>query len=105
MKKQFTIIILLLQVLFSVNAEGIYSLQRCLETGLEQNYEIKIVRNAQQISDNNVTLENAGYLPSVNVNTGYSGTLNDVTQYSSAGNAESNNGIHNNALTASVNLN
>ena len=34
-------------------------MKRCIETGLEQNYSIRIIRNEQQISDNNATPGNA----------------------------------------------
>ena len=31
------------------------TLQRCLELGLEQNYDVRIIRNEQRISDNDAT--------------------------------------------------
>ena len=105
MKKQLAITILSLFVALTINAEGIYDLKRCLETGLEQNYEIRIVRNTQQISDNNVTLANAGYLPNLNASAGYSGSLNDITQHPAAGTPIKDSGIHNQTLNAGVNLN
>ncbi|MDR1783596.1 MAG: TolC family protein [Dysgonamonadaceae bacterium] len=52
-----------------------YTLQRCLETGLERNYDIRIVRNQEKIADNNVTIGNAGFLPSIDLSAGVSGTL------------------------------
>ena len=42
-----------------------YSLKSCLETGLEQNYSIRISRNDEQIAQNNVTAANAGKLPEI----------------------------------------
>ena len=80
MRKNVIILFLLLSA-SSLKAQDIYSLQRCLEVGLAHNYDILIVRNEEQISDNNATIGNAGYLPVVNLNGGYSGTLNDITQY------------------------
>ena len=49
----------------SVNlyAQQHYTLKSCLETGLEKNYSIRMVRNEEQISKNNATIANAGYLP------------------------------------------
>ena len=49
------------------------TLQRCLELGLEQNYDVRIIRNEQRISDNDATAANAGMLPSVDLTAGYSG--------------------------------
>ncbi|MDR0547636.1 MAG: TolC family protein, partial [Dysgonamonadaceae bacterium] len=41
-------------------SQSVYPLQQVLQTGLERNYDIRIVRNEQQISDNNATRGNAG---------------------------------------------
>ena len=103
--KQLIISTLLLFFALTIHAEEVYDLKRCLETGLEQNYEIRIVRNTQQISDNNATIANAGYLPNLNASAGYSGTLNDTEQELSAGGTVSNKGIHNQTMNAGVNLN
>ncbi len=53
------------------------TLRKCLETGLEQNYDIRIVRNEQRISDNNATAANAGMLPTVDLTAGYTGALDN----------------------------
>jgi outer membrane protein TolC len=71
--------------LLSVNAQEIYDLKRCLETGLERNYEIRIIRNEQQISENNATIGNAGFLPALDLTAGYSGSLNDREDKSADG--------------------
>lgn len=52
----------------------VISLKECLEVGLEQNYDILIVRNEERISSNNATLANAGMLPSIDLSSGYSGS-------------------------------
>ncbi len=90
----------------NVSAQEIVDLKRCLETGLKQNYEIRIVRNEQKISDNNYTVGNAGYLPTIDLSGGYSGTSNNIEQ-KLAGNGEINkhNGVDNQTLNAGVNLN
>jgi outer membrane protein TolC len=61
----------------NIFSQEIYDLKRCLETGLEKNYDIRIIRNERQISENNATLGNAGLLPTLDVNAGYSGSLNN----------------------------
>ena len=63
----------------SISAQEIYDLKRCLETGLQKNYDLLIIRNEQQISDNNLTWGNAGFLPTLDLNAGYSGALNNNT--------------------------
>ena len=51
------------------------TLQECLTRGLENNYAIRMVKNRQQVSDNNATVANAGLLPTVDVSASYGGNL------------------------------
>jgi outer membrane protein TolC len=60
-------------------AQEIYSLRRCIETGLERNYSIRIIRNEQRVSENDATPGNAGYLPSADISGGFSGTKDSET--------------------------
>ena len=53
------------------------TLKNCIERGLENNYSLRIVRNTQQIAENNSTWANAGLLPKVDLSAGYNGTLNN----------------------------
>ena len=46
------------------------TLRKCLEIGLEQNYDVRIVRNEEQISDNDATAGNAGMLPTIGLSAG-----------------------------------
>ena len=57
------------------------SLENCLNIGLERNFDLRIVRNEEIIARNNATRGNAGQLPSIALNGGYSGTAysNDYT--------------------------
>lgn len=103
-----TKIIVIVLAIFNINiyAQKNITLKECLNIGLEQNYDIRIVRNNQQIADNNYTIGNAGYLPTLDLSGGYSGTINNTEQKSSAdGEITKNNGVHNQALNAGINLN
>ncbi|MDR0505245.1 MAG: TolC family protein [Dysgonamonadaceae bacterium] len=82
----------------------IYDLKRCLETGLERNYDIRIVRNEQQVNDNNFTVGNAGFLPSLTLNAGYSGSLNDRNDHYTDGTSNKINSIFNQATSVGLNL-
>ena len=62
----------------STYAQYPYTLKKCLEEGLANNYSIRITRNEEQISHNNATLANAGYLPTVDLSAGYT---RNVGQY------------------------
>jgi outer membrane protein TolC len=52
-----------------------------LQIGLENNYDLRIVRNEEQISDNNATLGNAGFLPTIGLNGGYNYRESNSNQF------------------------
>ena len=106
MNKQLISLFTVLFLLRSTSgfAQQTYSLEDCIRTGLERNYAIQIVRNEQQISTNNVTIGNAGFLPSLDLNGGASGTLYDYDNQLTDGTKESLNGIHNNTANAGLNV-
>ena len=56
--------------------EQIYTLSKCIEIGLENNYSLRITRNEELVSKNNATLANAGFLPTLDLNAGYNAQLN-----------------------------
>lgn len=66
------------------------TLQECINTGLQNNYALRIMRNEAGISKNNVTLGNAGYLPSIALESGYSG-------YARTNKQKMNDGVKNTA--------
>ena len=83
-----------------------YELRDCIERGLEQNYQLQIVRNQEQIAHNNATLANAGALPSIDASAGFRPTFhtserstaratNDVTE---------NHNVHDYTFDANVSL-
>lgn len=81
------------------------TLQRCLELGLEQNYDVRIIRNEQRISDNDATAANAGMLPSVDLTAGYSGALDNERTTPREGDAVIENGIYDQTFDAGVAVN
>lgn len=83
--------------------QDVYSLKDCIEKGLENNYSIRIIRNEQQISDNNVTLGNAGYLPTLDLNGGLTGTNNNDKYKLSEGGTSKSNGVNNETLNVGLN--
>ncbi len=91
--KRIAIIIGMVSLAFGIQAQEVYSLKQCIETGLERNYSIRIVRNEQQISDNNATIGNAGYLPTLDLNGGFSGSLTDTRNKLTNGTTEKQNGV------------
>ena len=88
----------------TVDAQEVYDLKRCVEIALERNYNILLVRNEQQIAANNATIGNAGFLPSLDLNAGYSGTLNNPNQKYTDGTTSKNNNILNQNANLGLNL-
>jgi len=91
---------------FIVFSQQSFDLKQCITTGLEQNYQIRISKNEQKIADNNLTIGNAGFLPTISLNSTYSQRLNSVEQIPADGSAiVKNNNVNNSAFDAGVNLN
>lgn len=83
-----------------------YTLKSCLEQGLLNNYALNIVRNEEKISQNNATLANAGYLPTLDLSAGYTGNLNNTeTKLRTTGEKTQTNGVFDQTVNAGVNLN
>jgi outer membrane protein TolC len=70
--------ILMPTILFS---QETISLQECLQIGLENNYDLQITRNEALIAGNNVTPGNAGFLPEITLNSGYTFRNNNSDQF------------------------
>lgn len=105
MKKYILFTVSLLVISQTCQSQVIFDLKRCIETGLQRNYDIRITRNNQEISDNNLTIGNAGYLPTFDLSAGYSGSVNNTTQNLESGEKNKDSGVHNQLLNAGLNLN
>ena len=101
--RRILITILAVSTALGAKAQEVYSLKQCIETGLERNYSIRIIRNEQLISDNNATQGNAGYLPTIDLSGGFSGTVNNNRNKLSDGTTERENGV--NSETGNIGLN
>ena len=84
----------------------VYTLKSCLEQGLLNNYSLRIARNEEQVSRNNATLGNAGYLPTLDLSAGYKGPLNDTdTKIRATGETTKDHGVFDQTMDAGINLN
>jgi outer membrane protein TolC len=103
--KRILFILLIISANFSY-AEEIINLKQLIETGLEQNFQLRMVRNEQKISDNDASLGNAGYLPTIDLNSAYGGTEGNAAQFPQDGSpAIRQSGVSNQNFSAGVNLN
>lgn len=107
MKRNILLIIVALCVANSYAQQAAtYTLKSCLEKGLDNNYSLKIVRNDEQVTHNNATLANAGYLPTLDLSAGYSGNIDHTeSTLRATGETTEENGVFNQTLDARVSLN
>lgn len=100
-------LVLFLLLPFSVFSQEKMDLDECLRIGLEQNFDIRLKKNEQQISDNNATPGNAGMLPTVDLNSSFNTTaVSGSDQFLANGSEKiSTRGSHTETLNAGVNLN
>ena len=98
-----SIIFVILNITF-VSSQQVYDLERCILTGLENNYSIIVAGNREAISDNNYSKGNAGFLPSLDLSGRYSGTVNTTGQRLADGGENISSGIHNTTTTTGISL-
>ena len=102
-------ILSIILTLFAVSAttaqHKVISLKECLEVGLEQNYDIRIVRNDERISSNNATVANAGMLPSLSLSSGYAGSADRTEITPREGDKIVNEASYDQTLDVGVSLN
>ena len=88
----------------SISAQKVVSLKECLEIGLQHNYDLQIIRNKQQIADNNATMANAGMLPTLDLAAGYSGTADQTSTTPRQGESYTTDASYNQAMDVGVSL-
>lgn len=88
--------------IFASSQLNAQSLQTFIEQALEQNYQIKIVRNTAQIAENNNTVGAAGMLPSVGVNGQYTQSYNNTEQQLADGSLREGSNAENTNLSLSA---
>jgi outer membrane protein TolC len=103
-KIRFIIFVFFISSVSSLPAQEIYDLKRVLETGLERNYDIRIIRNEQQIANDNATLGNAGILPVLDVGAEYNGSITDTEQKLTDSSTAKNKSIFNQSANIGLNL-
>jgi outer membrane protein TolC len=82
----------------------VYNLNDCIKIGLEKNFSLLIAKNSEAIAKNNFTIGNAGYLPTLDLNTKHSGTVNDITQNMTDGSQTKSNDVLNSTTSAGLAL-
>lgn len=100
----FYLSIILVLFVTTAEAQKVLSLKECLGIGLERNFSLIVAKNNETISNNNYTLGNAGYLPTIDLSSRYSGTMNNTTQNLNDGTQSITNGVNNTTTNAAATL-
>lgn len=104
--KRLILSLLIIPALFANAQEQVYTLSRCIEIGLENNYSLRIVRNEEVISHNNATLANAGYLPTLDLSAGYDAQLNsNNSELRATGEIDKTRNVFDQTASAGIGLN
>jgi len=105
MKIKVVHVLLLGLCINTLYAQNLLSEQEAVAKALKNNFDIQIATNIAQISANNNTIGNAGFLPSVNINASQNGNINNTHQiYFSGTEKEASNALSN-SLTANIAMN
>ena len=96
--------LIFISILFKVESQNVYTLQECISTGLEKNYSLLVAKNNETVAENNFTPGNAGYLPSLDMNGRYNGSLNNTTQNQRAGGQIVDKGLYGTTANAGIAL-
>lgn len=72
--------VIILATSINSHAQVVYDLNDCIKIGLEKNFSLLIAKNSETIAKNNFTFGNAGFLPSLDLNSRHSGTLNNINR-------------------------
>lgn len=102
--KRIILSVIALSGFTAIYPQDLYDLNRCIATGLERNFSILIARNREDISSNNFSIGNAGFLPSLDLSSRYSGTLENTTQKPVEGNETVTKDVHNTSGNAAATL-
>lgn len=91
-------------IVYPVQGQEPLSLRKAIETGLQNNYSILIQQNEAELSRNNNTLGNAGFLPVLDVNVSQNNTIATTHQEQFSGTIKDVSGAQNRNFNAGVAL-
>ncbi len=95
----------LLLISLPIFSQRVLNPEDAFSMALEHNYGIKITNNTVEIADNNTSILNSGYLPTVTGNAGATYNLDNTEVQFSDGRSTTLNGAESSRYNAAVNLN
>ena len=98
-----SLLTLVVTALTATPAAAQHTLSRCIRDGLQQNYQLRIVRGQEQTAANNATRANAGYLPTVTARGTYTGAVDQWRKSQTADQpAQTEHGVVDHSVAAGV---
>ena len=88
----------------SIQAQEVMTLEEAISIGLENNYQVQLSRNLSEIADNNRTLGNAGFLPTLTATATSTERVED-SDFIAGGESRSTSGARNSNRNAALNVN
>ncbi|MGN7811116.1 TolC family protein [Flavobacterium sp. 22076] len=103
-KKLYSALLIILLCVFKTNAQEVLTIEDAMKIALENNFEIKIAKNNSTISETNVTVGNAGMLPTATASVTDNNSVTNSSQTRQDGTSTSLNNAKNNSLNYGVSL-
>ncbi len=105
MSTKFKFITLCLCYGFSIHAQEVLTKDEAVALALEHNYGVKIAKNAVTVAENNTSILNTGFLPTVTGNAGATYNINNTEAEFSDGTSTILDGAESSNYNASINVN
>ncbi|WP_304141844.1 TolC family protein [Mesoflavibacter zeaxanthinifaciens] len=108
MKKSNFAFLISISIMFCINnlnAQQMLTKEEAVKLALDNNYDIKIANNNVLVAENNTSVLNSGYLPTVTGTAGATYNLDNTEAEFSNGNSTVLNGAESNRYNAGVSLN
>src|SRR5690349_3255471 len=100
----YRILIILLLCIGKTNAQEVLTIEEAMKIALENNFEIKIAKNNSKISETNVTVGNAGMLPTATASITDNNSITNSSQTRQDGTTTALDNAKNNSLNYGVSL-
>lgn len=100
----FRSLILLFFCAISAQAQEVLTIEEAMKIALENNFEIKIAKNNTRVSETNVTVGNAGMLPTATASVTDNNSIQNSSQTRQDGTSTNLDNAKNNSLTYGVSL-
>jgi outer membrane protein len=104
MKNITLTVVLSVLLAFGADAQRVLTLNEALQSGLKNNFDIRISRDQAQISKNNNNIGTAGFLPNLEVDGAVSKSVQNINQHYATGTEQIRNNAHTSTYAAGAEL-